>query len=269
MFDVHRERVATVRAVRFRRSGWLISWVAVLAVLGICGAESEPGSAGVAAEAVPPPTAEALLRQVRERLPAKPVRIEGALEVRRKHGVPLAELDFQLEADWGASPVQLQGLLRDPDGREVENLRISFEPGQPPSVTRANATDGRGVLAELTDLTWADFTLAFLWWPNPQLAGRDEVRGRACTLVDIPAPPWAAKDLGADYARVRVWVDDEAGFLMQTESYTPDGQARRRLWVRSLKKVEGHWMVKDMEVQGYPAVQRTRVRVHSIQGVTP
>jgi hypothetical protein len=246
--------------------GRLLAALLSLGLLGARGIGAEPVRPEDAEEE-PPPSADEVLERVRSLLPAEPVVLEGSLEVRRRHGVPVGELDFRLEADWGGRPARMTGVLFDSDGRQVDALQVEFLPGEAPAIRREKPPAG-DVLADLADVTWADLTLAFLWWPGAQHAGQDTLRGRACTLVDIPTPPWAARTLGADFARLRVWVDDEAGFLMQTESFGADGTRRRRLWVRSLKKVDGRWMIKDMEVQGYPAVQRTRVRIRAIVGPT-
>ena len=41
---------------------------------------------------------------------------------------------------------------------------------------------------EDTDVTWMDLTLAYLWWPDGKTVGEEEVRGRACWVLDVPAP---------------------------------------------------------------------------------
>ena len=116
---------------------------------------------------------------------------------------------------------------------------------------------------ESTDLTWADLSLSFLWWRGGEIVGTDRAKGRDCYLVDLPAPAWQPTTSG--YHHVRLWIDQSLHMLLRAEGFDADNQPLRSLWVRSLKKTDGRWMIKDMEVQAYPPVQRTRLRIHTVK----
>ena len=109
-----------------------------------------------------------------------------------------------------------------------------------------------------TDFTWAELTLAALWWQPEAIEGIDSVKGRDCYVVSVVPPPSSS----APYARARLWIDRKLSLLVQAEGYDRDGAALRRLWVRSLKKIDGRWMVKDLEAQTFPGEHRTRLFVN-------
>jgi hypothetical protein len=52
--------------------------------------------------------------------------------------------------------------------------------------------------------------------------------------------------------------------LLQAEALDPGGKAVRRLWVRSVKKINERWIIKDLEVEGFPAEHRTRLDVRDV-----
>jgi hypothetical protein len=119
-----------------------------------------------------------------------------------------------------------------------------------------------------TDISWADLTLAFLWWPNSRVVGDDTVRGRECLVLDIPAPeraPTSVDEINSmPYTSVRLWVDREMLMLLQAEGRDSEGDPMRKLWVKSLKKIDGQWMIKDMEIQSFPPIHRTRLRIREV-----
>jgi hypothetical protein len=104
-----------------------------------------------------------------------------------------------------------------------------------------------------------DLSLSFLWWRGGLVVGVEQVRGRPAIVVDVAPPVDQAPD---PYARVRLWIDEQARILLQAEGYGADGKAVRTLWVKSFKKIDDRWMVKDLEIQQYPAVHRTKLRVN-------
>ena len=74
---------------------------------------------------------------------------------------------------------------------------------------------------------------------------------------------------GTPYARVRLWIDEELRMLLQAEGLDAEGDVVRKLWIKSFKKVDDRWMIKDMEVQRYPIRHRTRLSIKEIVADTP
>lgn len=216
----------------------------------------------------PPMTAAGLLRDVRGRFPRDPLDICGEMIVRRRRGVEVSRVGFFMTVDWGAVPARFDYRVLDDEGDVRRALTLRLRPGARPALT---GTDGRPVsldhTIESTDLTWGDLSLSFLWWAGGRIVGTDRTKGRDCYLVDVPAPAWRAA-MGA-YRRVRLWIDQSLHMLLRAEGYDAEDRRVRSLWVRSLKRTDERWMIKDLEVQGYPAIHRTRVRIHSVTAHKP
>jgi hypothetical protein len=214
--------------------------------------------------------ARRLLEDVAARLPREPLTITGEISVRRRRGIVERRLGFEASVNWGARPRTVRYTILDDVGRERERFsvtypdggpRIDYATGDPPVASPAPGLFQR---VQDTDICWADLTLSFLWWRPDRMAGTEEVKGRACYVLDVlPPDPPAASARG--YARVRLWIDAKFRLLMQAQGYDAEQRVVRRLWVKSLKKINERWMVKDMEVESVPAVRRTRIRIHDVR----
>ncbi len=236
-------------------------------------------------------SAQEILDAVVARLPQERLNIRGNLLVRKLRGVVAQELHFDMLLDWGASPATACYTIRDNFGGDLEQLTLSraadgrldttyFTDGTTPAPTPPLTTRIQG-----TDVSWTDLTLDFLWWPGARITGRGDIKGRSCHVLDVPAPQPARApatvypaadgtnappaDADPGYAFVRIWVDRELFVMMQAEAYNAAGTRVRKLWVQSLKKQGGRWMIKDLEVQAYPPLQRTRLRVRDVETLDP
>ena len=112
-----------------------------------------------------------------------------------------------------------------------------------------------------TDVTWIDLSLSFLWWRGGQTVGAEKIKGRFCYVVDLPIPEGSAMGL----AGVRLWIDPQAHVMMRAAAMDMAGQMMRRLEVKSLKKIDEIWMVKDLEIRSYPSRHKTMLRVRSVE----
>ena len=219
-------------------------------------------------EVEPAPSADELLAEVIERLPSLPLLITGELHVRRPRGVSVRNLNFEMFVNWGASPASASYAIKDKDGRLLEELTVVRSTNAVPVFSRTDGDPPQKVPVgdlfasmQRTDLSWMDLTLSFLWWTGGEIVGKEEIKGRPSFIVDVPAPD--GED-GSQYASVRLWIDVAARMLLQAEGRDTKGDPVRRLWVKSFKKVNDMWMVKDLEVQRYPVIHRTKLRVHEV-----
>jgi hypothetical protein len=226
-----------------------------------------------ASEAQSLPSGDVLLAQVISQLPKEPLRLTGELIARKRHGVVLRRLEFEMFLNWGAVPSKARYVLRDAFGVELEQLTVlrdggsaEFEYATGSPLTNAPTPDLFQSVQQ-TDVSWMDLALSFLWWKGAKVTGVEKVLDRPCYVVDVPAPVMAGSAPGADsrYASVRVWIDQEMRMLFQAEGRDAKGQAIRRLWVRSFKKFGDRWMIKDMEVQQEPGDHRTKLQMHDVQ----
>jgi hypothetical protein len=219
------------------------------------------------------PPAQALLSDVRARLPHEPLEISGDLKIRRQKGVVVGQLNVAIRFDLGATPATMQYEIRDVFGKEAERLTVrrggargvvlDYETGDPPTPADLPALYGsiRG-----SDVSWADLALLFLDWPGGETVALEDLKGQPCYVVEIPAPPGA--DLaaaGRSYAKVKLWIHESMRLVLRAEGYDRGGQLVRRLEIRGVRKVEpNQWMVKEMEVESFPSAHRTRFCVRDV-----
>jgi hypothetical protein len=114
---------------------------------------------------------------------------------------------------------------------------------------------------EGTDINWLDLSLSYLWWPGGRTTGMEHVKGRACYVVELPAPAAAATVC----ATVRLWIEAKVHVLLQAEAYDAQQQRVRALRIKSFKKIKDLWMIEDLEVQSYPSRHRTLLRVQELR----
>jgi len=229
----------------------------------------------VSALSAPAPPAQQLLDDVVARLPREALTVSGELIVRRRKGVEVRRLGFEMYLNWGVQPSIARYTIRDAFGEDVERLTVerdarglpTFRYAAGPPLAPA-ATPPLFDTIQQSDISWMDLALSFLWWPGGELVGREEVRGRQCFVVEVPAPASArGASEGASavpYDAVRLWIDEDMRMLLQAEGLDAEGSVVRRLWVRSFKKSDDRWMIKDMEVESYPVARRTKLHVSDV-----
>lgn len=219
--------------------------------------------------------ADQLLENVVAQLPREPLTITGALKVRKRRGIVIRELKFEMFINWGIEPSLARYTIRDASGRNLEQMTVIRSKGRSPGFAYASGSpllpaDPPDLFESIqgTDISWMDLTLSFLWWKGGTVVGTDEIRGRQCYIVEVTAPSReSAADLNdADkrYSKARLWIDKKLHMLLQVQGYDSSGEVIRRLWIKSFKKIDDRWMIKDMEIQVFPGVHRTRLRVSEV-----
>lgn len=217
-----------------------------------------------------PRSAQGLLNDVIARLPDVPLLIEADLLVRHGGtGEQDEQIGVSMELDWWADPPTAQYTLRDRFAAPLAHLSITWE-GEGRTSYRYFEGDplAPAPLPELqapilgTDLSWVDLSLSFLWWRSGAILGAESVRSRDCLVVDLPAPPDAPLELGG----VRLWIDPKIGMLLQAESFDLRGERIRRMEVKSFKKINDRWVIKDITFRRYPSTgQSTLLRVRNVE----
>jgi hypothetical protein len=95
-----------------------------------------------------------------------------------------------------------------------------------------------------TAVTYEDLSLKFLYWPDAEVVGSDNIRTRNCWKLRLTAPSQPSQ-----YANVLLWIDKASGALMRMEGYNEQGQLSKRFEVVSAQKIEGRWFLKQMRVE--------------------
>ena len=252
-----------------------IAGAVVLFLLALTGF-SQPTAAPPADAApapVPVPSAKDLLRDVVAQLPRDPLLIDGDIVVRKQHGVVARELKFDMTLNWGAEPAMARYRIMDALGKDLEEMTFRRSAGVAPQVSYViggnRMADPPSLAANIqsTDITWMDLSLSFLWWGNGTILRSERIRGRTCYVVEVPAPasPPRVDAAAGAYAKVLLWIDADLHMMLQAEGYGRDGKALRTLWIKSLKKIKGRWMIKDLEVQETAAAHRTKMTVRDVR----
>ncbi len=218
-----------------------------------------------AAETLPP--APLVLARVRASFPAEPLLVLAQLVRLDARGRTERTLNARMLLDWhGANPSAVFRVA-DAFGAPLAQLaverpfdgpaRYAYAEGDPaeekPLQSMQDAVAG-------TDFTWADLALSFLWWPGGTTRALATKKGRTCYVVDVPAP-----DAEGPFDGVRLWVDTRVFALLEAEARDAGGRVVKRLEVKSLKKVDGVWTLKDLEVRNVQERTRTRLRVLDTQ----
>jgi hypothetical protein len=95
-----------------------------------------------------------------------------------------------------------------------------------------------------SDFWFADLGLEFLHWPGQKLVKKEMRKGRSCRVVESINPSPGSKG----YARVLSWIDFETGGLIRAEAYDRAGRQVKEFSIQKMKKVNGVWRLKQMEI---------------------
>jgi len=212
------------------------------------------------------PPAQALLDEVIQSLPDRPLQINATLQAKSPEGKTNRKLQLEMLLDWQADPPQARYTIRDTFGKTLKFLSLTWPAGGPPEYHFMEGdplvgapTPPLGEQIEDTDITWLDLSLAFLRWKGGRTTGEEDVRGRDCYIVDLDAPKGTP-----GYSVVRLWIEPKIRILLRAESYDPDVRLMRRLDVKSFKKINDRWFVGEIELQSFPSKHRTYLRVQSV-----
>jgi len=212
-------------------------------------------------------TAQSLLDDVVVQLPQDQIKVSGTLCVRQRKGVVVRELRFDMDCNWGAKPSTVKYTIMDAFGSELEQMTVKrpaggraeyiYKVGNPPV---SAAVPDLAKVIQGSDIGWLDLTLSFLWWKGGTIKGSEDIKGRSCYIVEVPSPDQSNKS----FANARLWVDKKLHMLLQAESLDVNGKLTRKLWIKSFKKINDRWIIKDMEIEGYPSTHRTKLRIQEV-----
>ncbi len=108
-----------------------------------------------------------------------------------------------------------------------------------------------------SDFTGRDLALEFYHWPGQRMLHREKAemrKGRPCRILES-----TTTDPQAPYVRVRSWIDLEHLQPLVAEAYDRQGNLVKEFSVGSVRKVEGNWELKDLEMDGEKAGTQTKL----------
>ncbi len=97
-----------------------------------------------------------------------------------------------------------------------------------------------------TEITYEDLAMRFLYWPVAKIVGHDIMLTRNCWKLRVePGNP-----KNSQYGYVLLWIEKQSGALVQIETYDRAGVLLKRFEVKSVQKINGGYILKQMRIQG-------------------
>jgi hypothetical protein len=94
------------------------------------------------------------------------------------------------------------------------------------------------------EFNYEDLSLAFLYWPRPQLMGEDRVSAQKCWIVRVTNP----SKQGPYYA-VDLWVHQGSGGAAKMAAFDRNSKIVKRYQVTKVQKVEGATTLKELRIE--------------------
>jgi len=204
-------------------------------------------------QAAPIP-ADDILAYVRTKLPSDPITLTGTLKVRTKKGFTKTSLPVEIELDWGAArPTAAYRIGK-------QSLDIAWDNAKPAyTFSDKDSTPTSDILD--TGITWADLSFSVLWWGGSELIDEEKKINRDCYVVDVPVPD--SKNT------MRLWIEKKMGMLLEAQTLGPDKNQLRKMRIKSIKKMDGMWVAKDLEIQDKASGNKTTLQVTDLVWENP
>jgi len=200
-----------------------------------------------------------LVRKLRDLRPAQAFNNTGTMEIRRgaRHRVPVYMKSVVQGDHWltiygtGNSPTLV--VAQSHDG---PNTYVSLPPAgvnDVPDFSRRRELRNSNVPFAGSDFWLSDLGLEFLHWPHQRVIGTDVRKTQKCYVLESIN---GRRDPGG-YSRVKSWVAQESGALITAEAYDNQGRLWKRFEPKKLKKVDGKWRLKEIEMRDFRTDSKT------------
>ncbi|WP_395743248.1 outer membrane lipoprotein-sorting protein [Prosthecobacter sp.] len=94
------------------------------------------------------------------------------------------------------------------------------------------------------EFNYEDLSLAFLYWPRPQLMGDDRVSGQKCWRVRVINPTGEGP-----YHAVDLWVHQGSGGAAKMQAWDRNSKIVKKYQVTKVQKVEGATTLKELRIE--------------------
>ena len=212
-----------------------------------------------------------LAAEVRNQRPEKDLESSGTLLIRNSDGnskeVPI-RFNIHASDDFWISSYEIV----DSKGKMLDRLTIThfnsktnqylFENGLSNS-SGINSIGSKKILSvEETfkpfgnsDFWICDLGMEFFQWPTQRLVKKEMRMSRSCLVLE--SKPLLSVTNG--YTRVLSWVDYETHRLIRAEAYGSNNQIIKAFAVGEIKKIDGKYQVKELDIRYIPGNSRTRL----------
>jgi serpin B len=200
------------------------------------------------------PSGDEILALVRSRLPTDPLRLTGNLRIQAANGFTKTRIPVEIKLNWGEPTPSAQYTIG------PETLTITWH-NNTPHYTLDNAN---GAVADFdpdseilsTGVYWTDLSFSMLWWPDAIFIQEEKKINRRCYVVEVPVPH--------SDETMRLWIEKEMGMLMEAHTLNAKGKRIRRMKIKSIKKLEGEWMPKDLDLDNAASDNKTTLEINEL-----
>jgi serpin B len=199
-----------------------------------------------------PMTGDEILAFVRTKLPKDPIRLTGILKVKAKNGYTRVTMPAAMQLDWGAAPPTASYRIGS------ESLTIRWDDGHP-DYTFSNPENRPTDKIIDSGISWADLSFSVFWWPDAQLIDEGKKINRDCYIIDVPIP-------GSNQT-MRLWIEKNMGMLLEAQTLDAKKREINRLKILSIKKLEGMWVAKDLEIREKKTGTKTTLEISDLEWV--
>lgn len=200
-----------------------------------------------------------LVRKLRDLRPAQAFNNTGTMEIRRgdRHRVPV----YLKTVVQGDSWLSIYGTGNSPtlvvaQSHDGPNTYVSLPPARVndvPDFSRRRQLVNSNVPFAGSDFWLSDLGLEFLHWRHQRVIGSDVRKTQKCHVLESINH---VQQRGG-YSRVKSWVDKDSGALITAEAYDTQGRLWKRFEPKKLKKVDGKWRLKEIEMRDFRTDSKT------------
>lgn len=211
--------------------------------------------------------AQELVRELRNRRPARETEITGVLRNRAPrqpiYRVPM-KLSIEFTTNGWRDIYETEHIQFHP----AEILIIEHEIGAPTKYFYGRSTDPAVPPKPeplSTNRIWrtfansdfyvADFGLQFLHWPEQRVIDREMRKSRSCRVVESINP----NPTPSEYSRVLSWLDYETGNLIMAEAYDHENKLLKEFAVKEISRSEGRVELREIEIRNAQTDSRTNL----------
>lgn len=147
-------------------------------------------------------------------------------------------------------------------GTNQVQLTISRAANRPNRYRLLTNGEPAGLRGSETDVPFAgsdfwigDFGLEFFSWPGQKILKKEFHDNCASIVLESKNPHPSTNG----YSRVVSRIEEESGGVMEAKTYDTTGRLLKDFYVKSLKKVNGHWQVELVIMDNVQTGSRTRL----------
>lgn len=206
--------------------------------------------------------------------PSQPLTTTGLLTIRdTQHHRTLIPVTFEIhpgESNWssvynahltnGSTATQIV-LTVVHSAQQPEVYRLESNPAGAVAESRTLMGNAAMIPFAGSDFWLSDLGLEFLHWPKQRLLGRDVKHSQSCYVLESINPNPASNAL----SRVVSWLDIDTvensgqAAIVHAEAYDAKNNLLKEFDPKEFEKVNGHWQLKEMEIDNRQTDSRTRI----------